>query len=355
MNLKPTLLALTLLACQGVEDRPAARSAPEPGSPEWKIQNAMSAAPDTLAMNATIVDWATDAAAEPVILRQGSNGWRCTPSVLDVPFDNPMCLDNQALVWMRASRTGVTPELTAFGFGYMLAGGATASDTDPHAAEPRGGTSWRATSPHLIVIAPPEMLPLFEFPADASAGGPWLRWAGTPYAHIVIPVSDVVEPTADSGTTAWKIENAESAAPAAVARGATIVDFAAAGAVGNTTMRRGDNGWTCLPDAPGTPYNDPNCIDRMGRVWFHSMGTTTAPDLTAAGLSYMLQGSIRFAFEERFRSPEEREFEFEPPHVMIFLPLKVLDAVTLLPDPASGGPWLMFPGTDFAHIMIPVR
>ena len=40
------------------------------------------------------------------------------------------------------------------------------------------------------------------------------------------------------------------------------------------------------------------------------------------------------------------------PHLMVILPKEMLEGITT--DPSSGGPYVMWKDTDYAHIMIPV-
>lgn len=44
----------------------------------------------------------------------------------------------------------------------------------------------------------------------------------------------------------------------------------------------------------------------------------------------------------------------EAPHVMIF-PAGKLDPKVYGTDPGSGGPWIMWAGTPYEHIMVPVK
>ena len=41
------------------------------------------------------------------------------------------------------------------------------------------------------------------------------------------------------------------------------------------------------------------------------------------------------------------------PHLMIIVPKELLEGVT--DDPSSGGPWVMWGDTDYAHLMVPVK
>jgi len=46
------------------------------------------------------------------------------------------------------------------------------------------------TPPHIMVLMP-EGSDLTAFSTDHLAGGPWVMWAGTPYEHIMMPVTEV--------------------------------------------------------------------------------------------------------------------------------------------------------------------
>src|SRR5205085_2442926 len=58
-------------------------------------------------------------------------------------------------------------------------------------------------------------------------------------------------------TTDQKIANAMTAAPSAVSAGATVLDWPAKDGDAPPVLRSGTNGWTCLPDMPGSDGNDP--------------------------------------------------------------------------------------------------
>jgi hypothetical protein len=42
--------------------------------------------------------------------------------------------------------------------------------------------------PHLMVLFPDPKL-LEAYSTDPGSGGPWVMWKGTPYAHLMVPVS----------------------------------------------------------------------------------------------------------------------------------------------------------------------
>jgi hypothetical protein len=88
-----------------------------------------------------------------------------------------------------------------------------------------------------------------------------------------------------------KLRNAMSAGPPSVAEAATILDGV------DTTkakvLRKGTNGWTCVPDDPGSPGNNPQCLNKNGLEWWAVLMAHRAPKLTAPGIDYMLQGRQR--------------------------------------------------------------
>src|SRR5206468_9985212 len=71
------------------------------------------------------------------------------------------------------------------------------------------------------------------------------------------------------------VASAEAAAPAALAHNASIVTVDAKGAM--TTVRKGTNGWTCMPDAPDTPGPDPMCFDANAAKWVQAWAGHQAP------------------------------------------------------------------------------
>src|SRR3990172_2592894 len=74
------------------------------------------------------------------------------------------------------------------------------------------------------------------------------------------------------------IASAMSAAPAKVSKGATIVAMEADGKM--RTLRKGTNGFTCMPDNPATTGPDPMCMDKNSMEW---VGAWVARKPPAAG------------------------------------------------------------------------
>jgi hypothetical protein len=147
-----------------------------------KIKSAMSAAPAAVAGQATIMDMAT---MKPI--RQGTNGWTCLPDMPHTPGADPMCLDKNGMEWAHAWMNKLDPPKDKMGFGYMLVGGSDASNTDPFADKPKPGEKWVDTGPHVMVL---NIGNRFDgYPTTATnTKVPYVMFAGTPYAHLMIPV-----------------------------------------------------------------------------------------------------------------------------------------------------------------------
>lgn len=145
------------------------------------------------------------------------------------------------------------------------------------------------------------------------------------------------------------IADAERAAPASLARHATIVDHH-----GNV-VREGSNGWVCMPDNPEVPNDAPMCLDAPWLEVIDAWLNRRLPSFEGIGIGYMLQGDMPVSNIDPFATGPASDNQWVPnsgPHIMMV----VADARLLegLPtDPDNGGPWVMWKGTPYAHIMLP--
>lgn len=163
---------------------------------------------------------------------------------------------------------------------------------------------------------------------------------------------------ATSAAVADKIADAMRAAPPAVAQHATIMDRPAAPGGEPGLLRTGSNGWTCTPSSEaarkaGRP--NPSCVDEHARAWFAARSARQLPGLKTVGLNYRLMGDDGASNIDPFASgpTEDNEWVVTGPHIIIFVP-DVADLNGFPSDPASGGPYVMWRGTPYAHIMMPV-
>ena len=93
---------------------------------------------------------------------------------------------------------------------------------------------------------------------------------------------------AAGASDAQLIKNALSAAPKAVAKDATVV--AMDDKMQMRTLRKGKNNFTCMPDNPKSPGNDPMCLDAGGMQWAQAWMSKTNPPAGVVGFGYMLKG-----------------------------------------------------------------
>lgn len=158
-------------------------------------------------------------------------------------------------------------------------------------------------------------------------------------------------------TTAEKIANAMTAAPASIAGKATILDWPAKEGDTPAVLRSGSNGWSCLPDMPDTDGNDPACLDQPWMQWVEAYMSKTAPKLTHVGVGYMIAPGGGYGSNTdpyAMKQTPDNHWGHHEPHLMIVVPdVKSLDGMST--DPANGGPYVMYAGTPYAHVMAPLR
>src|SRR5687768_14771874 len=133
------LLGIAMPAGMAVAQHAAHEAQPAASSADL-ITSAMSAAPEAVARNATIVAANPDGTMKT--LRKGSNGFTCMPDSPATPGPDPMCMDANALKWAQAWIGKKTPPANSVGLIYMLRGGTDASNIDPHAAKPTATNAW---------------------------------------------------------------------------------------------------------------------------------------------------------------------------------------------------------------------
>jgi hypothetical protein len=183
--------ALALAGCdradRGPQPQANAGATAEAGAahPTDPIESAMAAAPESVARAATIVQAQPDGSMKT--LREGQNGWTCMADNPATPGPDPMCMDKNAGAWAAAWMGGKAPPTDAPGIMYMLAG-TDASNTDPYAKAPTAGGDWIKTGPHLMVVGSTAMLAGYPSGPTPDTRAPYVMWAGTPYAHLMIPV-----------------------------------------------------------------------------------------------------------------------------------------------------------------------
>lgn len=151
------------------------------------------------------------------------------------------------------------------------------------------------------------------------------------------------------------IKSAQSAAPATIARDATVVVMGADGKM--RTLKQGTNGWTCMPDDPATPGPDPMCGDPNAWEWLQAYMAHTQP-ADKVGFMYMLQGGYDPSNTDPYASGPApgAHWIVTGPHVMVVGPAaKLMPGYLKGADPDTSKPYVMWGGTPYEHLMIPVK
>ncbi len=155
-----------------------------------------------------------------------------------------------------------------------------------------------------------------------------------------------------------EVQQALSAAPPSISAHATVLARARHG--GWTVLRHGSNGWTCLPPGGDDPAPRPACFDANGLAFMHALGAGQSPDPSKPGYSYMLSGGSAWSNTDptATKLPAGRkDYIHIPPHFMI-LDSKIANESGLpLHDiePNTHAPFVMFGGTKYAILIIPVK
>jgi hypothetical protein len=175
------LLPAPLFAQQPVESHGGSHAVSAGPSDETLIRSALAAAPKHIADGATVIAPGPSGAMRT--LRTGKNGFTCMPDAPNTPGPDPMCLDEQAMIWAKDwMAKAPKPTNTAPGIMYMLRGGSDISATDPFATATK---NFVASPPHWMIVWP------FDgkatgLPLTPKKTGTWIMWPGTPYAHLMI-------------------------------------------------------------------------------------------------------------------------------------------------------------------------
>ena len=149
-------------------------------------------------------------------------------------------------------------------------------------------------------------------------------------------------------TDAELIADAESAAPESVTGNATIK------AADGRVLREGTSSWTCYP---GQDIIGPMCNQAQWDKALGAMLSKQPIDIEEWSVSYMLAGEGRALgvsnIDPYAAAPsDDNDWVKEGPHLMILVP----DAAALegLSTDPSDPVYVMWKGTDYAHIMVKI-
>ena len=151
------------------------------------------------------------------------------------------------------------------------------------------------------------------------------------------------------------IKSAESAAPAAVGSGAAVYAMDDKGAM--RTLREGTNGFWCMPDNPATPGPDPMCGDANSMEWAMAWIGKKAPPEDKVGFMYMLAGGTDASNTDPYATGPgpDNDWVSTGPHVMVVNAMEMMQGYPTDAQPDTTKPYVMWSGTPYAHLMIPVK
>lgn len=158
------------------------------------------------------------------------------------------------------------------------------------------------------------------------------------------------------GADKQAIASAISAAPKKVGAAATIVAMGADGQM--RTLRKGNNGFTCMPDNPATPGPDPMCMDKAALEWAEAWMGHKTPTVGKIGFMYMLAGGTDASNVDPYaKEPTAGNHWIKTgPHVMIVgAESHFYDMYPKSAQPDTAVPYIMWSGTPYQHLMIPIR
>lgn len=171
---------------------------------------------------------------------------------------------------------------------------------------------------------------------------------------LAAPQAGMAQHAMANATDADIVKSAMSAAPAAIARGATVVSANADGSM--RVVRKGDNGFTCMADNPATPGPDPMCGDANAMEWASAWIGKKTPPAGKVGFMYMLEGGTDASNTDPYAEAptEANNWVKTGPHVMIVGAKGMMDGYPRTPSPDTTRPYVMWPDTPYEHLMLPV-
>ncbi len=173
-------------------------------------------------------------------------------------------------------------------------------------------------------------------------------------AAVAIPAAAAAQQKAAPASAAAKIADAMVAGPTSVTAHATIMDWPASPSAKPVVLRAGTNGWVCYPRMPGQPNDNPMCLDGAWQKLMGAMMTHKAPPPGTFGLSYMLGPKDESSNTDPYatKPTATNQWGSDGPHLMLIVPPAALKGVPT--QRTSAGAYVMWPGTPYAHVMVPI-
>ena len=179
-------------------------------------------------------------------------------------------------------------------------------------------------------------------------------------SSVVMTNDDSKSPPDNHASNAWQIEAYSSAAPDFIGKFASVIG-------GNgEVLRKGTNGWTCMSLNPRpfpkvgwkSPHDAmPACADSEGLKWMRAAMSGEKPSMKRDTFIWMLHGDVG---EDNTKMGVLNKRDATPgqwiesgPHLML-MPKDTATLNGFHADFSRGEPYVMMPGSDYAHLMIPL-
>ena len=170
------------------------------------------------------------------------------------------------------------------------------------------------------------------------------------------------EPNSAHDGAEWQIWAYSSAAPAPLGSNATVLGL------DGSVLREGSNGWTCMVGnprpAPAGGWSSahaamPVCTDEVGMKWMSDFMAGKDPDIERDAFMWMLHGDVgedntTAGVLDISDATDPSQWIESGPHLML-LPKDPASLDGMSDDFNTGAPYVMFPGTPGAHVMIPTE
>jgi hypothetical protein len=163
-------------------------------------------------------------------------------------------------------------------------------------------------------------------------------------------------PKAQSMSDDELIKFALSAAPEAVTKDAKVIAMGPDGKM--RTLRQGTGQWTCMPGHADPANPDPMCGDQNAMEWAGAWMSHKPPPANKVGFMYMLRGDGGASNTDPYATKEAlgNNWIKTGSHVMIVgSGAKMLAGYPRDAKADPTKPYVMWPGTPYEHLMLPVR
>jgi hypothetical protein len=147
-----------------------------------------------------------------------------------------------------------------------------------------------------------------------------------------------------------------SAAPEAVSKDATVIAMGSDDTM--RTLRQGAGQWTCMPGHADPANPDPMCGDKNAMEWATAWMSHKEPPANKVGFMYMLRGDGGASNTDPYATKEAPGINWikTGSHVMIVgSGAKLLDGYPRDAKADPTKPYVMWPGTPYEHLMMPVH